>query len=124
MTRSMRSSLWALVVAVRAGTLEIKLNRLIRAIERRYRADQPRAPAGTPEGGQWVEDRVRVAQTGPRCDGFSGGCQTGGSYGASGWIRIGGKRLCWDCAVKMLGIEALSPDEQLEILRGFDPTIR
>jgi len=26
----------------------------LHALERRYRPDQPRLPAGTPEGGQWT----------------------------------------------------------------------
>jgi len=32
-----------------------RLARLLRAPQRRYSPDQPRAPAGTPEGGQWVD---------------------------------------------------------------------
>lgn len=121
MARSVTSSLRALVAAVRFATLEIKFNLLARALERRYRPDQPRAPQGTPEGGQWVDDRVRVAATVPRCDGFSGGCQRGGTYGTSGFIKISGKNLCWDCAVKFLGIETLPYVEQIETITGFDP---
>lgn len=38
----------------------------LRALERRYRADQPRAPAGQPDGGQWIavgtSPRRRTAQ--------------------------------------------------------------
>lgn len=112
MTRSLRSSLYALTAAVRFATLEIKLHLLVRALERRYRPDQPRAPKGTPEGGQWVDDlfsasqralagteRVRVA-AGPKCDGFSGGCQSGGTFGTTGMFKILGRNLCKDCAVK------------------------
>jgi len=96
---------------------------LVSALERRYRPDQPRAPQGIPEGGQWVTDRVHVA-AGLSCDGFSGGCQSGGTFGTTGLIKIFNKRLCWDCAVKFLGIQELPHDEQLETLRGFDRTIR
>jgi hypothetical protein len=124
MGRSVTSSFLALLAGVQSATLEMKLGLLTDALERRYRPDQPRAPAGTSVGGQWVEDRVRVAISSPRCDGFSGGCQSGGTYGTTGWIKIGGRRLCLDCAVKLLGIETLPRDEQLEILRGFDPGIR
>lgn len=31
---------------------------LIAGLERRYRPDQPRAPKGTPEGGQWIDDLI------------------------------------------------------------------
>ena len=75
MNRPMGSILRA-IAAVRFATLEIKFDLLLRALERRYRPDQPRAPKGTPEGGQWVADansarreqsggeRVRVALAG------------------------------------------------------------
>ena len=118
MRRSLRSSLYALTAAVRLATLEIKLDLLVRALERRYRPDQPRAPKGTPEGGQWIDDRMRVA-VGPRCDGFSSGCQLGGSFGTTGMYHISGKRLCRDCAIKFLGLQGLPHQEQEETLRGF-----
>lgn len=134
MTRSLRSSLYALTAAVRFATLEIKLHLLVRALERRYRPDQPRAPKGTPEGGQWVDDlfsasqralagteRVRVA-AGPKCDGFSGGCQSGGTFGTTGMFKILGRNLCKDCAVKFFGIEDLSGAEQLDYLGRLDKT--
>ncbi len=35
-------------------------------------------------------------------------------------IRIGRKRLCWQCAIKELGIQELSPDEQLNTIGNFD----
>lgn len=124
MSRFLQTRLRALIAAVQFATLEMKLGLLARELERRYRADQPRAPQGTPEGGQWVVDRVHVAANGPRCDGFSGGCQSGGTYGTSAIVRISNKRLCLDCAVKLLGIEDLPSDLQLEILRQFDPTLR
>lgn len=54
MTQHIRSILRA-IAAVRSATLEIKLDLLVRALERRYRPDQPRAPKGTPEGGQWID---------------------------------------------------------------------
>lgn len=123
MGRSASTTLRALIADVQLTTLEMKFDLFLRAFERRYRPDQPRAPQGTAEGGQWVTDRVHVA-AGPRCDGFSGGCQFGGTYGTTGIVKIGGKTLCWDCAVKLLGIQGAPRDEQLEILRGFDRTIR
>lgn len=45
-----------LLVAMRLASIEIKLDGLARALERRYRPGQPRAPRGSPIGGQWVED--------------------------------------------------------------------
>ncbi|QDZ09628.1 hypothetical protein [Devosia ginsengisoli] len=131
MTRPIRSILRA-IAAVRFATLEIKFDLLLRALERRYRPDQPRAPKGTPDGGQWIDDlfsasqqalaateRVRVA-AGPKCDGFSSGCQLGGSFGTTGMYRIFGKTLCRSCALKILGIENLPHIEQQETLGRFD----
>lgn len=111
-----------LLVALRLATAELKLDSLIHALERWYRPDQPRAPRGTPIGGQWIRDRTRVAGT--RCDGFAAGCQNGGSFGSSGFLLIDGKRLCWDCAIKYLGIQNLSRKDQLTVLRNFDPLLR
>jgi hypothetical protein len=44
----------ALENEIRLATVSLKLDVLVAALERRYRADQPRAPKGTPGGGQWV----------------------------------------------------------------------
>ena len=133
MTRPTRSMLRA-IAAVRFATLEIKFDLLLRALEQRYRPDQPRAPKGTPEGGQWIDDlfsasqqalaateRVRVA-AGPRCDGFSSGCQSGGTFGTTGMFKILGRNLCKDCAVKFFSIEDLSGAEQLDYLGRLDKT--
>lgn len=120
MKRSTASSAWALLAAIRFATLEIKLGLLAGAVERRYRPDQPRAPAGTPDGGRWVDDRVHLAQAGPRCDGFSGGCQLGGTFGTTGMYRIFGRNLCLHCAIKFLGIQGLPYEEQRLTLQGYD----
>jgi hypothetical protein len=50
----MMSNARALLVVVRLATLELKLGTLLRSLERRYNADQPRVPAGSPKGGQWT----------------------------------------------------------------------
>lgn len=127
---SLTSALHALICTVRFATLEMKLSALVGARERRYRPDQPRAPKGTPEGGQWIDDllqlldaqaepqHIRVA--GPRCDGFSSGCQNGGSVGTTDAVHISGKRYCIDCAVKVLGLQGLPFDEVAETFGGFD----
>jgi hypothetical protein len=39
-------------------------------------------------------------------------------------IRIGPKKLCWDCAIKELGIQDLSPEQQLKTMGDFDKSIR
>lgn len=59
------------MLAIRLATLELKLHALLAVLERRYRSDQPRVPAGRPEGGQWTrvggsqtEDRTRTAVAG------------------------------------------------------------
>lgn len=95
-----RHVLKALGSELRLATLSLKLDVLVSRIERRYRPDQPRAPKGTPESGQWIDDlsrlmpakqspnRVQVA--GPKCDGFSSGCQMGGTFGTTGMYTIQG----------------------------------
>lgn len=54
---------YKLLVATHRLKAETAAIRLIRsalalrdALECRYRPDQPRAPRGTPEGGQWIDD--------------------------------------------------------------------
>ena len=47
------------LLASRSTLLELKLlicSRAIEGILRKYRPDQPRVPAGRPEGGQWTTD--------------------------------------------------------------------
>jgi hypothetical protein len=64
---SMRSV--PLALAIKLATVDLKLDAFLAALERRYRADQPRVPAGRPEGGRWTpvggrapqQDRVRTA---------------------------------------------------------------
>lgn len=131
MSRIAVRALNALGYEIRLATLSLKLDVLIAGLERRYRPDQPRAPKGTPEGGQWIDDlsvsgsaqgepeRIQVA--GPRCDGFGGGCSMGGSFGTTGMYTIQGKRLCRGCALKILGIEELPHIEQQETLGRFGP---
>jgi len=40
--------------AIALATLELKLYNFVQALERRYAPDQPRVPAGNPDGGQWT----------------------------------------------------------------------
>jgi hypothetical protein len=59
------------------------------------------------------------------CDGFSAGCQNGGSFGTSAIIQLeAGRRLCWDCAIKWFGLENESEDQKWKTLTDFDPTLR
>jgi hypothetical protein len=60
-----------------------------------------------------------AADRGLPCDGFSGGCQSGGSYGTNAMYRIRGRNLCRNCAVKMLGIEDEPSNEQILTLDPF-----
>ena len=73
----------------------------------KYSPDEPRVPPGNADGGQWTsggaDGTTRVAEL--KWDGFSAGCQSGGSYSSGAMFRIGGRNLCWDCAVKYLGLE-------------------
>jgi len=57
------------MLAIKLATLELKLHNFLAALERHYRPDQPRVPAGRAEGGQWTSvggearqpERVRTA---------------------------------------------------------------
>jgi hypothetical protein len=42
------------VLAIELATLGLKLDAFVRALERRYSPDQPRVPAGSPDGGEWT----------------------------------------------------------------------
>ena len=44
----------ALLLALRLATFWLKLDAFVGMLERRYRPDQPRVPAGSPDGGQWT----------------------------------------------------------------------
>jgi hypothetical protein len=107
--------------------------------EVRYRPDQPRAPRGTPIGGQWIDDLIAIVppvpvadavlvgtrRLGARCDGFSAGCQNGGSFGTSAIVHLeAGRRLCWDCAIKWFGLENETEDQKWKTLTDFDRTLR
>ena len=114
----------------------------------KYSSDQPRVSAGNPDGGQWtlegasssVDDisgsssggssadgagqsnipNVQLAAGGDlRCEGFAGGCQSGGSYGATAMYSVSGHALCMDCAVKMLGIQNESSKEKVLTLSPY-----
>jgi hypothetical protein len=102
MVRIAERALKALGFEIRLTTLSLKLDVLIAGLERRYRPDQPRAPKGTPEGGQWIDDLISLLPTeqeperiqvavGPRCDGISGGCSMGGTFWDDGDVQDTGQ---------------------------------
>jgi len=99
-------------------------------------------PPGNPDGGQWTTDGASnfaddgsdsangvgqpsipdiqlAAAGGLRCDGFASGCQSGGSYGASGMYNIEGHVLCMDCAIKFFGLQDESAREKARTLDRF-----
>jgi hypothetical protein len=94
---------------------------------RKYNPDwenEPRVPAGNPDRGQWTGDGdgggVQVAAVGDlKCQGFSGGCQSGGTYGTGAMYRIFGRNVCRDCAVKMMGLENESGAAQTKALAPY-----
>ncbi|MCP4492880.1 MAG: hypothetical protein GY820_37095, partial [Gammaproteobacteria bacterium] len=49
----------------------------------------------------------------------SGYCKSGGTHGTTGMFCIGGKNVCRDCAVKLLGIGGMSGGQQTKILQPF-----
>lgn len=79
-----RSTLLALGLA----TLELKLDAFVRVLERRYRPDQPRVPAGNPDGGQWTRtgdtegsSRARTAFSAPKIGEHIG-------FDSGSWIKL------------------------------------
>jgi hypothetical protein len=81
--------------------------------------DEPRVPAGNPDGGEWTSDGsdVQVAAAGDLpCE---GDCQSGGSYGTTGMFRMEGKILCRDCAVKRAGVQNEPASIQNETLQYY-----
>jgi RHS repeat-associated protein len=62
-------------------------------------------PTGLPKVG-WCQAAIQSAAAGDlKCQGFSAGCQNGGSYGGTAGFNIEGRNVCAGCAVKMLGVE-------------------
>jgi hypothetical protein len=94
---------------------------------RKYNPDtesEPRVPKHQPGGGEWTGNsggaEFDVAASGRTpCDGFSGGCQSGGSYGSSALYHILGRNLCTDCATKFLGLENETPAMKLQELGKY-----
>jgi hypothetical protein len=107
------------------GAVPLGAAKAARAVSlRKYSPDEPRVPAGNPQGGEWTsgggDGEFDVAASGGiPCDGFSAGCQSGGSYGSGAMFRIRGRNLCWDCAVKFLGLENEPGAVQWEMLEPF-----
>ncbi|WP_428671164.1 hypothetical protein [Reyranella sp.] len=54
-----------------------------------------------------------------KCEGFSAGCQNRGSWGTTATYGISGRKLCYDCAVKILGIGDEPAGEKSNILQPF-----
>ena len=63
---------------------------------------------------------IQIAASGYfQCEGFGAGCQSGGSYGTTAMYSISGRKLCMDCAVKMLGIQNEPASERVLTLTPF-----
>lgn len=78
------------------------------------------ASGSADDGNQSNVPNIHVAASGGlRCDGFPGGCQSGGSYGSSGMYYINGRVLCMDCAVKYFGLQDDPPSERIRFLGRF-----
>jgi hypothetical protein len=60
-----------------------------------------------------------AAAEGMRCEGFSTGCQSGGTYGSSGMYNINGRVLCIDCAVKFFTLQDEPNSERTRFLERF-----
>lgn len=58
--------------------------------------------------------RVQLAAAGDlRCDGFGGGCQLGGNYGATATHSVSNRNLCRECASRFMGLGSMAPAERL-----------
>lgn len=96
------------------------------SLDKLYNPDEPRVPHHGLGAGEWTKegagevpnDAVRIAQNLP-CDGLSGGCQYGGTYGTNAMYRMSGLNLCRECAVKFSGVENESSREQTRTLAPF-----
>ena len=67
-----------------------------------------------------IADPVRIAAIGDlKCDGFSGGCSSGGSRGTTGMYQVTGRVLCVSCAIKMIGVANEKAAEQIRSLQPF-----
>jgi len=97
-----------------------------------YNPEEPRVPKHSEGGGRWTSvgaadgthwseaPSVQIAAAGwPRCEGFSAGCQSGGSYGTTAMFYIHGRALCMDCAVKILEIQNETGSEKVRILSPY-----
>jgi RHS repeat-associated protein len=77
-------------------------------------------PLGLCDNPQGCGGNIQLAAAGDlRCQGFSGGCQSGGSFGTTAMYGVSGRNLCAACAVKILGIENEPASEKVIILRPF-----
>jgi RHS repeat-associated protein len=65
------------------------------------------------------QDPTGLAAGDLRCEGFSGGCQGGGSYGTTAMYCVSGRNVCRDCAIKLLNLQNDPSDEQIKVLRPF-----
>lgn len=77
------------------------------------------APKVLPQSSPESDNIQLVAAGNLQCQGFSGGCQNGGSFGTAAMYGVTGRHLCADCAVKILGIEDEPAGERVKILRPF-----
>ena len=63
---------------------------------------------------------IQIAASGTLpCDGFSGGCQSGGTYGTNAMYHMSGLNLCRECAAKFAGVENELSREQTKTLSPF-----
>ncbi|MBV8652251.1 MAG: hypothetical protein JO255_12345 [Alphaproteobacteria bacterium] len=77
--------------------------------------------AGTDATAEANDRGVQLAGAGDPCEGLgrAGGCQSGGSWGSSAMYFHEGRALCFDCAVKSLGIQEEPGAEKVRLLNPF-----
>ncbi len=66
-----------------------------------------------------LDDVKGLAAGDLKCQGFSGGCQNGGSFGTTAMYCVNGINLCRVCAIKYLGVQNESRVIQINTLNRF-----
>jgi hypothetical protein len=81
--------------------------------------DEPRVPAGNPDGGQWTTDgSVQIATQG-WCDGSDDTGEHELSWGTTLMFIINQKDLCYNCAIKELRLQDAPSSERARILGRY-----
>lgn len=108
----------AIPIADLEGERLVRLARAAPFIEANFNPHELRTPMGDPDGDESACLEKGGAR-GPRGEGFSGGCQSGGTSGTTAMYHITGRDLCRDRAVKIMGLENESGGQESKVLEPY-----